>query len=235
MDLIILDIDGTLTDTEHVDEHSIVGALEDVLGVSDLSTDWSTYRTSTDGGIVAEVVERVHGRLRPDAVDDVTKRFYAMLEDHYTASPDLFSPMPGARVVLSTLREMGYCVAIATGCWRESALFKLRVAGIEHVGVPLATADDSHDRAEILRRSIDLARQWNDVQSFENIWYIGDGVWDARAAATLGVGFIGIASGQKADRLRAERVTIIVETPAEAVVALSQLSARQTASHSSTV
>ncbi|MBU3741547.1 MAG: HAD family hydrolase [Candidatus Kapabacteria bacterium] len=235
MDLIILDIDGTLTDTEHVDEHSIVGALEEVLGVSDLSTDWTMYRTSTDGGIVAEVVERVHGSVRQEVVEDVTKRFYGMLEDHYTTSPDLFAPMPGARDVLATLREMGYCVAIATGCWRESALFKLRVAGIEHVGVPLATADDSHDRAEILRRAIDLAQQWNDIQGFRNIWYVGDGVWDARAAATLGIGFIGIAAGQKADRLRAEGATIIVDAPADVTAVLRQSRARQTASHSSTV
>ena len=234
MDLIILDIDGTLTDTEHVDEHSIVGALEDVLGVSDLSTDWSTYRTSTDGGIVAEVVERVRGTVRQDLVDDVTRRFYLMLEDHYTASPDLFAPMPGARDVLATLRDMGYCVAIATGCWRESALFKLRVACIEHVGVPLATADDSHDRHAILQRAIDLAKQWNDIQDFRNIWYVGDGVWDARAAAALGLGFIGIAAGQKADRLRAEGATIIVDTPADVPAILRTSRARRTTSHSST-
>jgi len=228
MDLVILDIDGTLTDTEHVDDHSIVGALEDVLGVQDLSTDWSTYRTSTDAGIVAEVIERVQGVVDAAVVEAVTRRFYAILEDHYTSSPDLFAPLEGARDVLQTLQRMGYDVAIATGCWRESALFKLRVAGIEHISIPMATADDSPNRTAIVARAIELARRWNDVQAYDRIWYVGDGIWDVQASLELGLAFIGVAGETKAERLRTAGATLVVEHPADVPGLFSPRPVRQT-------
>lgn len=229
MELVIFDIDGTLTDTEHVDEHSIIGALEDVLHVDGLSTDWSTYRTSTDGGIVDEVIERVRGHVDASVRETVMDRFYALLEDFYTSTPDLFRSMKGAATILPELHARGTAVAIATGSWRDSALFKLRVAGVEHAGVAMATSDDSMHRDRIIMKAIDRAAQSYKRRTFERVVYVGDGVWDARAARMLDVPFIGIGTGPKADALRHEGAVNVYATPADL------LSAYQTTSRLSIV
>lgn len=201
MRLVILDIDGTLTDTTQVDEHAIVGALQDVLGVSGLSTDWSDYEHSTDAGIVYEVIAKNVGSVPAALLGRVQDRFFEYMENFYTSSPDLFSAMPGAKQILRDLHDHGYAVAIATGSWRESALFKLRVAQIWHDNVNMATADDHVSRSSIIRKAIDDARKQYGATSFDEVIYVGDGAWDARASKNLGITFIGVANNGNSERL----------------------------------
>ncbi len=56
MHLLLLDIDGTLTDTNDVDTSCFVQALRDVFALSEISTDWSAYPDATDSAITAHVV-----------------------------------------------------------------------------------------------------------------------------------------------------------------------------------
>lgn len=209
MRLVIFDIDGTLTDTTQVDEHAIVGALQDVLGVQGLSTDWSDYEHSTDAGIVYEVISKSIGSVPADVLQRVQDRFFEYLEGFYTSSPDLFSAMPGATDIMRQFRERGDAVAIATGSWRESALFKLRVARIWHDDVPLATADEHVSRSSIIRKAIEDSKQRYRVEDFDDIIYVGDGVWDARASKNLGITFVGVGSNGVAARLAAYGVPTV--------------------------
>jgi len=52
----------------------------------------------------------------------------------------------------------------------------------------MATADDSHDRREILSTAIDRAGAPSPVV------YLGDRPWDSAAAAALGIGFVAVGS-----------------------------------------
>lgn len=210
MNLVVFDLDGTLTDTTQVDEHAIVGALQDVLGVTGLSTDWGTYVHSTDAGIVHEVIAAHRGGVSDDDLEEVQARFFEIMENFYTSSPELFRPLPGAADVLQRLARVGVATAIATGSWRESALFKLRVGGIRHVGVPLASSNDDHSRSEIIKVAINSARRLHGVDVFDRITYVGDGMWDARASKNLGIRFIGVARNGHADTMRKAGVEEII-------------------------
>lgn len=210
MNLVVFDLDGTLTDTTQVDEHAIVGALQDVLGVTGLSTDWSEYEHSTDAGIVHEVIQRERGSVPIDVLHRVHDRCLEIMEQFYTSSPDLFLPINGATDVLKRLTDAGMAVAIATGSWRESALFKLRVARIWRHQTIMATSDESPSRSEIISRAISQAAARYEQPSFSSITYVGDGIWDARASKKLGLNFIGIASNGHAERLRSEGVDTIL-------------------------
>ena len=210
MDLVVFDLDGTLTDTTQVDEHAIVGALQDVLGVTGLSTDWSTYVHSTDAGIVHEVIAANRGGVSDEDLDAVQLKFFEIMENFYTSSPELFRALPGAVDVLERLNEAGVATAIATGSWRESALFKLRVGGVRHVGVPLASSNDDHSRSEIIRVAISRARQQHNVEEFDRITYVGDGMWDARASKNLGIRFIGVARNGHADTMHKAGVEDVI-------------------------
>jgi phosphoglycolate phosphatase-like HAD superfamily hydrolase len=77
-------------------------------------------------------------------------------------------------------------------------------------GIPWASADDAIDRVDILRMAIQRAGQHCGQDTFENVVYVGDGVWDVRAAKALGIGFLGLAAGHKAGRLMKEGASCVL-------------------------
>jgi len=91
-----------------------------------------------------------------------------------------------------------------------SARFKLASAGLPVDGIPWASADDACDRVEILRTAIQRAGRQYDQVAFEKVVYIGDGVWDVRAAKALRIGFLGLASSNKARRLVEEGASCVL-------------------------
>ena len=52
MNLVMFDIDGTLTQTCAVDAACYVEAVMEVTGLRAISTDWASYRHTTDSGIL---------------------------------------------------------------------------------------------------------------------------------------------------------------------------------------
>ena len=84
-----------------------------------------------------------------------------------------------------------WSVALATGAWFRTAEFKLRAAGIDPTGLPIATSDDHHTRAGIVRTAIRRAEQrLGHSNRFEAIVAVGDGSWDVTTAAEMGIPFI---------------------------------------------
>ena len=83
-------------------------------------------------------------------------------------------------------------VAIATGCWKQSALIKLQHIDFPYMNLPIATADDHIERCEIINIAIKRSKQHYCNNSYGQVIYVGDREWDYRAAQELGIGFIGI-------------------------------------------
>ena len=111
----------------------------------------------------------------------------------YQESPQIFAQVPGAARFLERLRKLdGAGIAIATGCWRDEALFKLRASGLSVAGIPLATSDDDRNRTRIMQMAAEKAREFYACPGFERVVYLGDGPWDLQEAGSLGYGFIGI-------------------------------------------
>jgi phosphoglycolate phosphatase-like HAD superfamily hydrolase len=52
--------------------------------------------------------------------------------------------------------------------------------------------------------ALDRAASLQGVSSFDSVGYVGDIVWDLKAATSLGYGFVGIGCGERAERLRLE-------------------------------
>jgi len=119
--------------------------------------------------------------------------------------------IPGASALLKLLvAHPRWRIAIATGGWSVSASFKLASAGLPVDAFPWASANDAYDRAEILRTAIQRARQHYGHDAFEKVVYIGDGVWDVRAAKALRIGFLGLAASNKAGRLVEEGASCVL-------------------------
>jgi phosphoglycolate phosphatase-like HAD superfamily hydrolase len=202
MNLVVFDVDGTLTETIGVDGECFVRSMAEVFGFEDVNTDWSSYRHATDSGILLEVHQMRTGR--GPLVSEVIrfrKHFVTRLTQAWHESP--FAAVPGAAECISALSESeGYRVALATGGWRDSARLKMASAGMCYDDHPSASADDSIERETII--SIARQRAIERHGEFERVVYVGDGVWDARACRNLELPFIGIGTGEQAKRLRQE-------------------------------
>jgi phosphoglycolate phosphatase-like HAD superfamily hydrolase len=204
MNLAIFDIDGTLTQTSQVDGECFVRALAETLGISGVETDWTRYTHSTDSGLACEICRGCLGR-DPGKADlaRFKARFLELLAEAAERTPGAFLPNPGAVEALERLRvEPGWAVAIATGCYRQSALLKLQRAGLDSAEVPLAGSDDLLAREEILEAAREAAAARQGTGGFERVVYVGDGLWDSRACARIGLPFVGIGSGARAEALR---------------------------------
>src|SRR5690606_21920226 len=97
-----------------------------------------------------------YNRRTPAASDlnTIVDRFLELLHAQDVSMPSAFLPVSGALQALSALETMGWDVAVATGGWKRSALFKLSRIGIDTQQIVLATADDAVTRAEIIRTAI---------------------------------------------------------------------------------
>jgi phosphoglycolate phosphatase-like HAD superfamily hydrolase len=207
MQLVMFDIDGTLTESNDLDDQSYLQAFFEVFGFSEVSTDWTSYSHATDACILKEVFQQKLDRIPSLAeVEAFQQRFLALLEAGAAASGEI-QPVSGALKMLSWLMESSHhAVAYAGGAWAESAIFELQSAHLPIQNIPYAFSDDDDSREGITAVALARAEKYYG-RSFSNIVYIGDGVWDIRSARKSGYAFIGIASGDEAEALLAEGAT----------------------------
>lgn len=206
MHLVLFDIDGTLTLTEEVDNRCYLCALGEALGTTDIDSDWAKYLHVTDSGIAAALWEARHGAPPSGRqLDAVRERFVALLEREFAHDSAVCRAVPGAAAILAALVDRaGFAVGLATGGWLESARLKLRHAGLGEREFPLASASDARAREAIMALAAERVAAHRGVPGFTSIVYVGDGVWDVKAARRLGWHFVGVGSGESAARLRRE-------------------------------
>lgn len=236
MPLFVLDLDGTLTRTTGVDDACFVQALADAAGIQGVDPDWSDYPDATDPALTREVFRRRLGREADESeCEAVRARFLSLLEQEARRRPERYGVVPGAPALLAAMA--GRC-AIATGAWLESARLKLAASGLHAHAVPLATASDADQRTRIITCAVarasgvqapppaetpEFVRAMRDRH--RGIAYLGDGVWDLRASRELGIGFVGVGSGERASKLRSAGAAAVVEDhrdPASVIALLTR-------------
>lgn len=194
MNLVIFDIDGTLTRTNAADQHCYIRTIEAVISPDLVAFDEESFTHFTDSFIIAELFRRHKGEATPDDVQRFKAAYLQTLQHTQAHNPDGFQAVAGAQDVFHQLPDT-WATALATGCWEESALLKLKFANIDTRQAPLATASEAQERANIVRSAIAKAEK-HYQSTFERIVYIGDGIWDLRTCAELGLPFVGIDAEQ---------------------------------------
>jgi len=207
MSIVVFDIDGTLTDTMAVDVECYEAAIDEILGI-EIPSDWPSFDDVTDVTILTTACERL-GLPAPDGVtlERIAVRVGELLELALRAAPERFQPIPGATEVFGHVRDAGWSVAMATGAWRPSAVVKLEGAGVPHAGVPLSSASDRPRRPEIIRHAVESLG----AEVREAVVYVGDGVWDGRAAGSLGYAFLGVGDAEREGLLHGAGAGAVVE------------------------
>ena len=172
-----------------IDSELYFSSITAVLGPVEFRANLNDYDHVTDSGIIAQLIDDNELSLSPSTIDSIRTLFVGGLIEHIqTVGP--FPAIHGATQIIDRLSlSTEYCVAIATGGWRRSALLKLESSGFNVDGIPIVSCDDSPSRTEIMR--IALARLGSD---FESVTYFGDADWDKRACQNLGWDFVPVGS-----------------------------------------
>jgi phosphoglycolate phosphatase-like HAD superfamily hydrolase len=209
MELVVFDIDGTLVDRHPKDnDAAYAAAIREVLGII-TPKDWDEFKTSTDSGVLNEMALAQLGRPCTDSeLAAVRTSMLRWLGRIYGDDP--FVANPGSRDILQRLSaQTGFRTAIATGNWEFAGRFKLANAGIRLGEEPFASADDGIYRREIL--SFALSRS-AESGPFTRVTYVGDWIWDVKAAQDLGWNFIGFATKETELALRQAGATNIIQS-----------------------
>jgi phosphoglycolate phosphatase-like HAD superfamily hydrolase len=192
MNLIIFDIDGTLTLTNHIDGICFQRTLLETFNINLIDCNWAGFPHATDSCIFQEVFLQHLGKLPTlHEIDLFQEKFVATLKESFQLNPMHFSEVAGAGKFLQMLKlDSDWKVAIATGGWKTSAIFKLQCIDVNIQNFPSAFADDAISREEILVMSIQRACN----HAMDQAVYVGDGIWDAKACKNLDIPFIGIST-----------------------------------------
>ena len=194
MKLIILDIDGTMTLSEHHHQSAFLDGLNAV-GIQEVNQDWASYKHITDTYIFKENYIAQFG-VEPD------EETYSLLEELIADNIQAFVPpkeVPGAKAFVEMLKNNAdYAFAYATGSLYAPAKYKLDETGIFYTEDILIGSNGLESREEIVSSAIEAAKKHYQVDHFEKIISAGDGMWDLKTAQNLGLYFLGI--GEKNEK-----------------------------------
>ncbi|WGH75004.1 HAD family hydrolase [Tenacibaculum tangerinum] len=193
--LIVFDIDDTLTKSEHQHQKAYVQAMKS-FGITKINQDWKSYKNMTDSYI-----------LKKNYETNFKKKFsFSFIPAFEEKMTTFLREMPktkeinGARNSVDFfMKETDYAICFATGSLLQPALLKLEQAGINFVPNLVETSNNLFTREEIVHAAIQKAKSYFQVKEFKNIISVGDGIWDARTAKNLGVHFLGIGNKNVSD------------------------------------
>ncbi len=205
---VIFDIDGTLCDTNGVDDECYRQAAAAALDVPTSQIDWTCAPHHTDSGIARWLWERFRGRApTPEEVGRMRRDFLRRLEAERMAQAHRFGSVRAAPQFLEALRRVGAVLGIGTGGWRVSAELKLAAAG-HPTQLLYATADDAEARLDIFSLAWTRATAYSGPPHATVL--VGDGVWDVVTARNLSWCFVGVGTGAGAGRLREAGAGMVV-------------------------
>lgn len=190
--LVIFDIDGTLTATIEADDFGFIQTYKDLHNIDLGEADWSKFTHVTDLGLSNQIFLDNFKRLPKDEeIDAIKSHFLDLLTKQFRSDPRKFSEVTGAIKFFNDLRNRIFPLAIATGGWEETALFKLEKAGFDVKEIPFANSNHHYSRLRITELAIESAKE-KYATNFNQIIYFGDGKWDLLNCREMEIEFIGV-------------------------------------------
>lgn len=195
MKLFVFDIDGTLARTSNVDADCYKKAVISFLGDVRFRDTWSDYVNVTDEGILLEIFADNEIEINKEIKNSIKEKFLKFLKIEFNRKTP--EEIPGGIAFLQNLSRLNIAFSFATGCWKDSALLKLKEAGYSLNPGLVASSDDSIERKQIMLSSLEKAKNYYKLKDIEKIYYFGDGVYDYKTCERLGWNFIGIGEEVK--------------------------------------
>ncbi|MBO9701217.1 MAG: HAD family hydrolase [Sporocytophaga sp.] len=194
--LLIFDIDGTLTDSVFIHQAGFRKALKNS-GITKYDNNFSGYQHHTDSFIFKTIFES--NQNCPCTETDIMNFNHALYQEiQKEIDGKSIAEIDGAlKFVNYILFETDFALVYATGSLEKPALLKL-----EHTGFPLkdsllVCSDKLQTREEIVEASMKKAMGYFGNERFNKVIALGDGLWDLQTAKSANLGFIGIGAKNK--------------------------------------
>ena len=184
----ILDIDGTLVDTNYhhaVAWHRAFRAHGFVVAL------WRIHRHIGMGGdqlvaaLIGEAADEEHG----DGIRDAEKQAYMALIDEV-------APLEGARELIVDLKERGHSVVLASSAKADEVEHYLDLLVVRDVVDAWTSSAD----VERTKPEPDLVLAALEAAGEDDAVMVGDSTWDCRAAERARIKSIGVLSGGFSDK-----------------------------------
>jgi len=188
--LIVFDIDDTLTKSEFQHQSAYVTTMKH-FGITDINTHWKTYKHHTDSYILSKNYE---ANLKKPFDFSFIPEFEAKMTKELLKLKSTEEILGARAIVDFFINKTNYAITFATGSLLQPALIKLNHAEIPHQKDLVISSNTIFDREGIVKGAIARAKENYNVDSFDSIISIGDGLWDLTTAQNLGVHFIGIGA-----------------------------------------
>jgi HAD superfamily hydrolase (TIGR01509 family) len=181
---VLFDIDGTLIDSNYLHVHAWQRAFSEQ--GFDVES-WRIHqRIGMDGSTLVE-------ELVPDASDDVADELKELNSRFYFELTSLLKPLPGALRLLDAVADMGLQAVLATSAPEDELEVLRKVLQRDDI-VSAVTSSGDVDTAKPEPGIVEVALERAGVTADQAI-FVGDSVWDVRAAKRAGVACVGVQSG----------------------------------------
>jgi len=193
MNLILFDIDGTLINTEF-DDISFINAFKDAFNINIKDANWNNYKHATDLGITIDIFQQYFKRNPSyNEVNTIIGSYISNLRQNFDLYPDKINEIPGSNNMIEIIKNsQGWTLGFATGCWNESAIFKLKSAKINIKDIEISASNKFISKIEIINDAIRKVKIRNNIPEFNRIIYVGDRKYDYLISKELNIEFIGI-------------------------------------------
>lgn len=192
MDLLVFDIDYTLTQTAKIYQDIFAEGLKE-LGVKKKSHKFNSYKHHTDSYIAKEIYE---SEIKSNFSESKMKELEQVIDNKLQAI-EIKEIRAASETISKLQKNKEVAICFATGSFLKPATQKLHAIGIKFNPLQLMASNDFYKREEIVKEAIKNAKKFYGVDSFNRIISIGDGIWDLNCANNLGIDFIGIGNRNK--------------------------------------
>ena len=190
--LIVFDIDGTLTDSVSLYHKAVIKCLK-MMGIEKVDTNFSDYKYHTDSYGLKWNYENNFNRPYNSKLLEI---FENLLYDELLRNKPV-AEVRGAKNCVQELLNAGCSIAFATGSLLKPAKIKLDQCGIWYDDNLIATSAMSFDRETFVLKAINNAKKFFNIDEFDSIYSVGDGIWDMETSIKLGLNFIGVGTAHK--------------------------------------
>lgn len=209
---VIFDLDGTLLNTLG----DLTAAVNHALAVHG----FPTHTEASVRTFIGDGVKQLIARACPADTDEATRAsvLAAYLPYYAAHNADLTRPYDGAMQLLVALREAGYRVAVVSNKHAPG----VQALCDRFFGKMLEVAVGNDETRPLKPAPDGVLYAMGQLQvAPEDVWYVGDSAQDVRTARNAGVRSIAVTWGfQDADRLAAEKPTVMAHTVAELKAAI---------------
>jgi len=185
--LIVFDIDGTLTDTVEIHQNAFRKSLN-LIGVEKFNDAFGTYKHHTDSHIAKSIFEFVTTRTFDEFVIESFENYL-----YEQIGQNEIKEILGSKQIINDIEtNTDFGVCYATGSLFKPAKLKLESIGVNFSPMQLVASNAIEEREGIVEAAIKNAQQHYQVEKFDRIISFGDGLWDLKTANNLSLEFVGI-------------------------------------------